>query len=423
MPLPRRLLLFLAALAGLSACAGPEIVNRSCPGLVAGSAAPVILSAMDPGWVLSSQNAPAATMRQAVALRTARLIAAQAVRQPEEVMARPAAFALRGLTPGKRRIGIHLLAMTTGGQYGAFSSGFLTGWGDSGRRPDFNVVTGASAGGIIAPLVFVGRAFDDRLTLNAGLSTDDVVRRRPVLGLLGASSLFSTAPLEKSIRAAVDARLLQAIAARWQAGNDLLLGATNLDRGRFELFDIGAYAATEGVSASLKADCVVAALMATSAIPGFFPPRRIGGDLYADAGVRQSVFLQGVRDGIRDSERILGIDVRVTATVVVNSDLIVREERTDTALFGLAGRTFKLVSDEGLRESLVETVDLAQASGWRLQAVVAPDFDSLGCPGEENALFSDCVTRALFNAGRAMGRAKNIAWLDGRQLKELARRF
>ncbi|MDJ0629594.1 MAG: patatin-like phospholipase family protein [Rhodobacter sp.] len=415
----RRMMLMLAALAGLAACSGPEIVNRACPGLVSGSTAPVILSAMNFG----TMDAPPPDPRGAVAERTTRMVAAQAARTPEAVMLQPAGLALRSLrAPARRVVRIDLLAMTTGGQYGAFSSGFLKGWSESGRRPDFAVVTGASAGGVIAPLVFAGKEFDDRLKLNAGIASGDVVRKRSFLELLGASSLFSTIPLQRAVGAAVDDRLIKAIAARWRAGNDLFLGATNLDQGRFELFDIGAFAAQEGVSAGIKRDCVVGAVMATSAIPGLFPPKRIGGDLYTDAGVRQSVFLRGVRDGIRESERVLGIDVRVTATLLVNSDLKVRREETATGLLDVAERTFALVSDEGLRESLVETVDLARRSGWRLRAAVAPDFDTLGC-GDDDALFSACITEKLFEAGRAMGRTPQIAWLDGRELRELARRF
>jgi predicted acylesterase/phospholipase RssA len=314
--------------------------------------------------------------------------------------------------------------MTTGGQYGSFSSGFLTGWGARARdaRPDFAVVTGASAGGIVAPLVFAGRAFDDRLTLNTGIGEADVVRKRAVLELLGASSLFSTAPLRQSVEAAVDEALITAIGARWADGNDLFLGATNLDRGRFDLFDIGAFMADGAVPLADKRDCLVSAVMATSAIPALFPPQRINGDLYTDAGVRQSVFLQGVRDGIAESQAVLGVRVRVNAYVIVNGDLEVPEVRTETGLLGVAGRTFQLVSDEGLRQSLVETADLARDAGWRLRAVRAPDFESLGC-GADDALFSACVTRALFASGERLALQDEIDWLDGAALRRIARRY
>ena len=215
---------------------------------------------------------------------------------------------------------------------------------------------------------------------------------------------------------------MQAIAARWQDGNDLFLGATNLNQGRFDLFDIGAFLSSPRVMPAQKRDCLVGAVLATSAIPALFPPQRINGALYTDAGVRQSVFLQGVRDGIDESERMLGVDVRVTAYVLVNGDLTVPEAMPGGGLLDVAGRTFELVSDEGLRQSLIETADLARRAGWRLRAVRAPEFDTLGCTGDDD-LFSACVTTALFEAGRRQALEPRIAWLNGQQLKALAQRY
>lgn len=414
----------------LAGCGTPVVQDRMCTGLVAGS----------PGVVISSQSAPApeATpvemLRADVAARTARMIAARVAPRPvaeAAVVVGPAIAGAGPVTPSFARartarvapqvVEIDLLAMTTGGQYGSFSSGFLSGWGQrtAGPRPEFAVVTGASAGGIIAPLVFAGRAFDDRLTLNTGIGEADVVRRRAVIELLGASSLFSTAPLERAVRNAADDALIAAIAARWAEGNDLFLGATNLDRGRFDLFDIGGFMADGTIPLAEKRECLVSAVMATSAIPALFPPRRINGDLYTDAGVRQSVFLRGVRDGILESQRLLGVRVRVNAYVLVNGDLTVSVRRTESGLLGIAGRTFQLVSDEGLRQSLIETADLARETGWTLRAVRAPEFDTLGC-GKDSALFSACVTGALFRAGEAMALAPEIGWLTGAELKRIA---
>ena len=62
-----------------------------------------------------------------------------------------------------------------------------------------------------------------------------MARRRAVFELSGASSLFSSDPLRRSIEAAVDRSLVAAIGARWAAENDLFLGATNLNRSRFDL--------------------------------------------------------------------------------------------------------------------------------------------------------------------------------------------
>jgi hypothetical protein len=53
-----------------------------------------------------------------------------------------------------------LLAISGGGDNGAFGTGVLLGWSESGTRPSFKIVTGISTGALIAPLAFVGREYD-----------------------------------------------------------------------------------------------------------------------------------------------------------------------------------------------------------------------------------------------------------------------
>jgi hypothetical protein len=50
------------------------------------------------------------------------------------------------------------LALSGGGADGAFGAGLLAGWSTRGTRPQFTVVTGASAGALIAPFAFMAAA-------------------------------------------------------------------------------------------------------------------------------------------------------------------------------------------------------------------------------------------------------------------------
>jgi len=52
----------------------------------------------------------------------------------------------------------NFLAISGGGDDGAFGAGLLVGWSDRGDRPEFDVVTGVSTGSLSAPFVFLGRA-------------------------------------------------------------------------------------------------------------------------------------------------------------------------------------------------------------------------------------------------------------------------
>ena len=62
------------------------------------------------------------------------------------------------------------LAISGGGDNGAFSAGLLNGWTEAGTRPETKLVTGISTGALIAPFAFLGPKYD--ATLEGGLHDD-----------------------------------------------------------------------------------------------------------------------------------------------------------------------------------------------------------------------------------------------------------
>src|SRR5229473_1923103 len=58
---------------------------------------------------------------------------------------------------------INILALSGGGAGGAFGAGALVGLSRRRERPQFEIVTGVSAGAIIAPFAFLGPAWDAQL--------------------------------------------------------------------------------------------------------------------------------------------------------------------------------------------------------------------------------------------------------------------
>ena len=58
---------------------------------------------------------------------------------------------------------VSFLAISGGGDDGAFGAGLLVGWSASGTRPEFKGVTGVSTGALIAPFAFLGSDYDDKL--------------------------------------------------------------------------------------------------------------------------------------------------------------------------------------------------------------------------------------------------------------------
>ena len=54
-----------------------------------------------------------------------------------------------------------ILSLSGGGQNGAFGAGLLTGWRETGQRPQFDVVGGVSTGALLATHALLGTPADD----------------------------------------------------------------------------------------------------------------------------------------------------------------------------------------------------------------------------------------------------------------------
>ncbi len=190
---------------------------------------------------------------------------------------------------------LDILAMTGGGDYGAFGSGILVGWGRTAdaawRRPDFDVVTGVSTGAMLAPFAYVGT--DDACELVDHFYRNpkkDWVQMRSLF-FLPSNASFSMIPgLERDIRAAIDKEFVKKMAEQSARGKLMLVSATNLDLGTRRFWPVGAIAA-KAVDSEADLEKMNKILLASAAIPVIFPPIEIDGFLYADGGVTANVLL------------------------------------------------------------------------------------------------------------------------------------
>jgi predicted acylesterase/phospholipase RssA len=79
-----------------------------------------------------------------------------------------------------------MLALSSGGDDGAFAAGLLVGWTQTGRRPRFEVVTGVSAGALIAPFAFLGPAYDRQLVaMWTRYGAQDLIVKKPLAAVFG----------------------------------------------------------------------------------------------------------------------------------------------------------------------------------------------------------------------------------------------
>src|SRR5215212_6275173 len=174
------------------------------------------------------------------------------VDQPQAILAE-ANRALQREVAYNRSIGRSLpsakyLALSGGGDDGAFGAGLLVGWTERGDRPSFKLVTGISTGALIAPFAFLGPDYDAALT-------DD--------------ALSDTTPLYRLISRSMDDAMISRIATEYDRGRLLLIATTNLDSARPVIWNIGALARSKRPASQ---ELIRRILLASASIPGAFPP-------------------------------------------------------------------------------------------------------------------------------------------------------
>jgi len=208
-----------------------------------------------------------------------------------EIAARAAAGEQGPLPPAE------YLAISGGGENGAFGAGLLVGWTQAGTRPEFKLVTGVSTGALIAPFAFLGPRYDARLKeVYTTISGRDVLETRWFTAALFSDAMASNSPLRKTVARYVDQTMLNDVAAEYAKGRLLVIGTTNLDARRPVIWNIGQLAASGNPKAL---ELFRSILVASAAIPGAFPPTMIqvdvGGktyeEMHVDGGATSQVFV------------------------------------------------------------------------------------------------------------------------------------
>jgi predicted acylesterase/phospholipase RssA len=183
-----------------------------------------------------------------------------------DVSIQGAARRARNLSGGEP---ISILALSGGGADGAFGAGALVGLTNIGARPQFSVVTGVSAGALLAPYAFLGAEWDKQLTDAYTSGRAEHLLQPRGLGVIFDSSLYSGKPLEELVEHYLSDQLLQAVAREAASGRLLLVATTNVDTGETVIWDLGSIAMNGGPGAKTLFRDV---LVASASVPGMFPP-------------------------------------------------------------------------------------------------------------------------------------------------------
>jgi hypothetical protein len=303
------------------------------------------------------------------------------------------------------------LAVSGGGEDGAFGAGLLIGWTAAGTRPLFKGVTGVSTGALTAPFAFLGPAYDERLReVYTSVSAADVLRRRSYLAAVLQDAAADTSPLQRTIARYFDQTMLDAIAAEHEKGRILLIGTTNLDAQRPIIWNVTKIAASRRPGAL---ELVQKILLASAAIPGAFPPVMIeaeqGGrayqEMHVDGGASAQVFLYPPTVNIARRDRALGLTRERRLYVIRNARLDPDWAQVQRRTLSIAGRAIaSLIQTQGVGD-LYRIFIAAQRDGIDYNLAYIPE--TFATPLREP--FDTAYMRDLFRLGYDLG-TRGYSW-------------
>ena len=318
-----------------------------------------------------------------------------------------------GLTPGEKIPDAHFLALSGGGQNGAFGAGLLCAWTDRGDRPKFTVVTGISTGALIAPFAFLGPEYDDYLHhMYTTLTDKDLLIKRGVIAGFFGDSMMDSSPLRKVIAESIGEKQKQAIAREYAQGRLLLVATTDLDAGRPMIWDIGAIATSDDPKAlQLLRDV----LLASASIPVAFPPVMFDveadgqqyQELHVDGGAAAQVFIYPASFNLKEFSESMRLNVTRNLYVIRNGFAEPEPKTVKRRTMSIAGRAIdSLITTQGVGD-LYRIYLEAVRDGLKFHLAIIPD-DFTDKP---DAMFDPKYMTKLFQLGYDQ-MIKGTAWIS-----------
>lgn len=305
----------------------------------------------------------------------------------------------------------NFLAVSGGGDNGAFGAGLLNGWTAAGNRPEFKLVTGVSTGALIAPFAFLGPDYDQRLkTFYTTLSPKDIVKPRSLLAAVISDAMADNAPLWRRVEQEVDRALLDAIAREYEKGRLLFVGTVDLDARQGVLWNLTRIAASPDPRAL---DLFRSIMIASAAIPGAFPPVMIDveangrpyQEMHVDGGTMAQVFVYppSLKLNALSLERDVARERR--AYIIRNARLDAEWAQVERRTMSIIGRAISsLIHSQGVGD-LYRIYLTTQRDGVDFNLAAVPR--SFNHPHKEE--FDTEFMRALFQTGYDLA-ARGYPW-------------
>ncbi|MCF4098319.1 patatin-like phospholipase family protein [Maritalea mediterranea] len=307
---------------------------------------------------------------------------------------------------------VSMLTLSGGGAEGAFGAGLLSGWSQTGNRPSFSVVSGTSAGALLAPFAFLGPRYDPVLEqFFTRVRTSKLVRVAGLSAIFG-ESVFSAQPLKNMIAHYVTPQLLEDIAREHAKGRRLYVITTNIDTQRTAIWNMGAIASSTSPHAL---ELFRQILLASASIPGVLPPQQISvahkdhifQEMHVDGGVTANIML--LPESILKAGDNRNLPKKPTIYLLFNGKIGHEYKLVKPHTVSILERAFGTAIKASSRQSILAAQQFANRHGWQLKlAALRTDFE---LPIPEVKLDEQQLSN-LFQEGLRVGQQPD-AWRDG----------
>lgn len=312
-----------------------------------------------------------------------------------------------------RTASARILALSGGGANAAFGAGALIGLTQAHARPTFTVVTGVSAGALIAPFAFLGSTWDPQLRyvfasgrieqLGHAVSKMAIARR-----IVFSNVANPHGPLAGLVDQTYTDAMIDAIGREAGSGRKLIVATTNLDSQETVLWDMTAIASRGGTRAH---DLFRKVLTASASVPGVFPPvlirvregNAVYDEMHVDGSVTTPLFILPL---IAPTVMDKGLQLAGgTIYVIVNGRLAMTPKSTPVNTLKELAESFSAQVTYKTRDAVVLARGLAYRSHMQFRISSIP----VGYPAGSFLDFQQKHIRQLFSYGESCA-AQGLLW-------------
>lgn len=298
---------------------------------------------------------------------------------------------------------LNVLVLSGGGAKGSFGAGVIKGLHDSNTLPDYSIITGVSAGALLAPFVFVGGEEIDRLEeVMLGLNDKMILGKRNFLNTIFKDAFTDGEDLFSFIEQTYSDEMIEQVAQQHRNGRRLLIGTTHFDSEQMVVWNLGEIAASENPD---KARLFHQVLVASASIPGVFPPQFIDVELngqpleemHVDGGLSAQMFLQASNIDFKKINQALGLEKSPKIQVIRNGVLKMPYQQVKDKGMDLLTQSVKSLTLQQTRGDLYRMMYFSEVQDLELEFTYIDD--RFTPQAQSKQMFDSTYMKALYNYG------------------------